>query len=136
MTRDLVFVSHSNPEDDQFSLWLALQLASEGYKVWCDLTQLIGGEKWWDEIEDAIRKDTVKFLYVLSRSSNHKSGPRRELHMAQNVERQDSLKHFVIPLHIDDLPHQEMNIQISDTNAIEFNTGWCSGFHRLLDRLV
>jgi hypothetical protein len=26
-----------------------------GFKVWCDLTKLIGGETFWDKAEDAIR---------------------------------------------------------------------------------
>jgi hypothetical protein len=40
---DLLFLSHANPEDNEFTLWLALQLAKEGYKVWCDLTGFLGG---------------------------------------------------------------------------------------------
>lgn len=41
--RDTVFISHAYPEDNQFTLWLALRLAREGYPVWCDLTKLLGG---------------------------------------------------------------------------------------------
>ena len=36
--RDMVFLSHANPEDNEFTLWLALRLAAEGFPVWCDLT--------------------------------------------------------------------------------------------------
>src|SRR5436309_1218963 len=32
--RDMLFVSHASPEDDEFARWLALQLAKEGYPVW------------------------------------------------------------------------------------------------------
>ena len=42
--RDMLFVSHASPEDDEFARWLALQLAKEGYPVWCDRTKLLGGE--------------------------------------------------------------------------------------------
>ena len=45
--RDILFVSHANPEDNEFSQWLSLQLAREGYPVWCDLTKLLGGEDFW-----------------------------------------------------------------------------------------
>ncbi|HET6179083.1 MAG TPA: hypothetical protein VFE61_19295 [Candidatus Sulfotelmatobacter sp.] len=42
--RDTLLLSHANPEDNEFTLWLALQLANDGYRVWCDLTKLLGGE--------------------------------------------------------------------------------------------
>src|SRR5208283_2138521 len=79
----MVFVSHANPEDNEFSRWLALQLAKEGYPVWCDLTKLLGGEDFWINIEEAIRTRSSKFLFVLSRTSNSKIGPLQELHVAQ-----------------------------------------------------
>ena len=74
VNRDTVFVSHANPEDNTFALWLALRLGELGFKVWCDLTKLIGGETFWDSAEDAIRQGTAKFLFVLSRTSNSKDG--------------------------------------------------------------
>ena len=40
--RDTLLLSHANPEDNEFTLWLALQLANHGYKVWSDLTKLLG----------------------------------------------------------------------------------------------
>ena len=101
--RDTILLSHANPEDNEFTLWLALQLANEGYKVWCDLTKLLGGEAFWDDIEAVLRQSAVKVLYVLSRSSNSKDGPLRELHLAQGLAQREKLKDFVIPLHIDDL---------------------------------
>jgi TIR domain len=63
--RDTLLLSHANPEDDDFTSWLALQLANEGYRVWCDLTKLLGGEVLWDEIEEVIKTRAVQVLYVL-----------------------------------------------------------------------
>src|SRR6266478_896276 len=108
--RDTLLLSHANPEDNEFALWLALQLANEGYKVWCDLTRLLGGEVFWDDIEDVLRNSA---LNVLSRSSNAKDGPLRELHLAQSIARKEKLKDFVIPLHLDDLPHGEVTIELT-----------------------
>ena len=125
--RDMLFISHANPEDDEFSRWLSLQLAKEGYPVWCDLTKLLGGEDFWKDIEHAIRERTCKFLYVLSRISNQKHGPLQELQVAQNVARDLSLKDFIIPLLIDDLPHSETNIQLSRIIAIPCKMGWAKG---------
>ncbi len=67
MARDMIFVSHANPEDNEFARWLSLRLANEGYPVWCDLTKLLGGETFWDDIQKAIKERTIKFLFILSR---------------------------------------------------------------------
>ena len=133
--RDTVLLSHANPEDNEFTLWLALQLANEGYKVWCDLTKLLGGEIFWDDIEEVIRNTAVKVLYVLSRTSNAKDGPLRELQVAQGVARREKLKDFVIPLHIDDLPHNEITIELTRVIAIPFENSWAAGLVSLLEKI-
>lgn len=134
--RDKLFISHANPEDNEFTLWLALQLAKEGYKVWSDLTGLLGGEDTWRDIDKLIREDTGKFIYVLSRTSNVKIGSLKELQVAENVARDAGLNDFIIPLHIDDLPHREINIQMARLNAIAFEHGWASGLRALFEKLA
>ncbi len=131
----MVFVSHANPEDNDFSRWLSLQLAKLGYPVWCDLTRLVGGEDFWADIERAIRDGTSKFLYVLSRTSNQKTGPLQELAVALSVARRKNLENFVIPLRIDDLEFQDINIQLNRLNAIDFSTSWATGLKQLNARL-
>jgi hypothetical protein len=136
MNRDMVFISHANPEDNDFSRWLALQLAKDGYGVWCDLTKLLGGENFWKDAEEAIRSRTIKFLYVLSRTSNTKDGPRNELQIAKNIARADqSLHDFVIPLHVDALPHGEINVLLTSLNAISFERSWAKGYSQLVEVL-
>ena len=130
-----VFISHANPEDNDFSRWLSLQLAKLGYPVWCDLTRLLGGEDFWSDIELAIRHGTSKFLYVLSRDSNHKTGPLQQLTVALSVARQEGLSDFVIPLRIDDLECQDINIQVNRLNAIDFSAGWANGLRQLVTKL-
>lgn len=134
--RDKLFLSHASPEDNEFTRWLALQLAKEGYPVWCDLTQLLGGENFWNDIEQAIRERTVKFLYVLSRTSNRKPGPLKELQVADTVMRYQALSDFIVPLLIDDLPPAEINIWLSSINAVPFNQGWAQGLNILLEKLA
>ncbi|MGH9515824.1 MAG: toll/interleukin-1 receptor domain-containing protein [Terriglobales bacterium] len=132
--KDMVFISHANPEDNDFTRWLALQLAKDGFGVWCDLTKLLGGENFWKDAEVAIRTRTIKFLYVLSRKSNVKDGPRNELQIAINVLKTDkSLQNFVVPLHIDDLPHSETNVLLSSINAVPFEKNWAKGYSQVLD---
>lgn len=81
-----MFVSHANPEDNEFTMWLALQLASAGYSVWCDLTELLGGEDFWGgDIQKALASKTIKFTFVLSKASNKKDGTLQELAYAKEV---------------------------------------------------
>jgi hypothetical protein len=134
--RDVVFLSHANPEDNEFALWLALQLANEGYRVWCDLTQLLGGEDFWHDAERAIREHTIKFIYVLSTASNKKEGPRQELQVAKSVARNEHLGDFVIPALIDSLPYTEFNIQLARLNAIPFVDGWAKALQTLVTKLA
>jgi hypothetical protein len=133
--RDTIFVSHANPEDNDFALWLTLQLAGQGYPVWCDLTKLLGGEDFWSDIEIALRERAVKVLYVLSRASNHKPGTLQELSVAQAVQRSHRLHDFIIPLKVDDLPYAETNIRLHHLNAVPFHKGWATGLRRLIEKL-
>lgn len=133
---NMIFLSHANPEDNEFTLWLALQLAKEGYPVWCDLTKLLGGEDFWKDIEEAIRIRTAKFLYVLSKTSNTKIGPLQELQVAQNVAKDNKLQDFIIPILIDDLTPRQINIQLARINAVSFNKSWAKGLATLLDKLM
>ena len=133
--RNLIFISHANPEDNTFARWLSLKLASEGYRVWCDLTRLLGGEDFWADIEVALRDHAIKLVYVLSRDSNRKPGTLQELQVGQTVARAENLKDFVIPLRLDDLPFSDINIQLARLNAIDLREGWSQGLRSLLEKL-
>lgn len=133
--REMIFISHANPEDNEFTRWLALQLAREGYPVWCDLTKLLGGEVFWENAEEALRDRTAKFLYVLSKTSNEKPGVRNELAVAAAVKRKEKLKDFIIPLAIDSLAPADFNIEIARINAISFRERWPAGFATLVAKL-
>jgi hypothetical protein len=89
--RSLLFLSHATPDDNEFTRWLGLQLAQEGYEIWSDITQLIGGETFWADIEEAIRRHAVKFLFVLSKDSNTRDGTLSELHLAKSVAKSEDL---------------------------------------------
>lgn len=137
MSRDLVFVSHANPEDNEFARWVTLQLANEGYPVWCDLTKLLGGETFWDDIQEAIKTRTIKFLFVLSRSSNTKDGTLQELDCAKGVAKKlkEEVRDFIIPLKIDELPSDDVHIIVRRLNHISFRPSWGKGLACLIEKL-
>lgn len=133
--RDAVFVSHANPEDNAFATWLTLRLTREGYRVWCDVVKLRGGDDFWKNIEAAIRLRTRRFIFVTSRVSNQKPGTLKELAVAEGVARTLGEDRFIIPVKVDDLPYGEHNIQINRLNAINFTNGWAPGLAELLRTL-
>jgi hypothetical protein len=133
--RDVVFVSHANPEDNTFATWLTLRLTREGYRVWCDVVRLKGGDDFWRDIEKAICERARKFVFVVSTVSNQKHGTLQELSVASTIARQLGDTSYIIPVKIDDLPFAEHNIQINRLIALPFNLGWADGFAQLLKAL-
>jgi hypothetical protein len=134
--RDTLLISHAI-EDNEFTLWLALQLAKDGYRVWCDLTKLLGGENFWDDIEQVLRNRGCKFIYVLSRVSNGgaERGFRKELHLADIEAKGNGIKDFILPVAIDDLPSSEYNVYLSLRQGIGFYPSWRDGLLLLLKKL-
>ncbi len=132
--RDMIFISHAS-EDSDFTRWLALQLAKEGYGVWCDLTKLLGGENWPQEINEALQTKTQKFLFVLSSISNKKLDPLNELEVARGVVKKAGLKNFIIPLKIDNLAFDETDFRLQSYQAISFRDNWARGLAQLLKAL-
>ncbi|HEX4140237.1 MAG TPA: toll/interleukin-1 receptor domain-containing protein, partial [Candidatus Methylacidiphilales bacterium] len=115
--RRIVFISHANPEQNDFTRWLGAQLANAGYEVWSDVTKLIGGEVFWDDIEDAIRNHAAKFVLAVSRAASQKDGVQDEVAVAVAVERGLKIKNFVIPCRIDDLEFSSFRANITRKNA-------------------
>ena len=133
--RKLVFISHANPEDNTFTLWLASRLTSLGYLVWADVTQLFGAEKFWKDVEDAIRNHAAKVVVVLSRVSQDKEGVINEIHTALNVEKKNEFKRFVVPIKIDDLPSADIIAVLVQKNYINFHPNWAEGLNKLVTLL-
>lgn len=131
----MLFISHANPEDNGFALWLSLQLAKEGYPAWCDLTKLLCGEKFWDDIQEAIGNKSTKFIFTVSQHSNEKDGTKNELQFADTTAKKYNLKDFILPVAIDDLPVDQYNILLQRRNVLAFREGWANGLARLLEKL-
>ncbi|BBK32843.1 TIR domain-containing protein [Allostella humosa] len=112
-----------------------MQLASAGYEVWSDITRLIGGEVFWDDIEDAIRRHTAKFILVVSNAALRKEGVKDEINLAVMVERSDKVDRFVLPVRIEDVPFSDFKANIARKNAIDFTTGWAPALARVFEVL-
>lgn len=132
--RELVFISHATPQDNDITLWLGARLACAGYSVWSDVTKLIGGETHWDTIETAIRDHAVKVVSVCSTVSVTKKGFKDELSLALAVEKQHGFSDFVIPIRLDDLAYSSFPAEIIRRNGIDFSQAWQEGLGKLIKK--
>ncbi|WP_315718288.1 MULTISPECIES: TIR domain-containing protein [unclassified Bradyrhizobium] len=133
--RRLIFISHANPERNTFATWLATQLAIAGYEVWCDTTKLLGGERFWSNIEEVIDKHIIRLLFVSDLEGNRKAGTLRELRLALEAQEKYKLGDFIIPLKIDGFPYAAMQKPLPDLNIMRFDTNWSDGLAALLKLL-
>ena len=139
-SRDIIFISHATPEDNDFTVWLASRLQADGFEVWIDKHALIGGEKFWQEIDLTIRNKAVKVLLVYSQNicvqkqpGKLKLGIEKEKSLAESVASTDALKDFVILLNIDGSAYN-LFIGADMLNQIPFYENWAVGYSQLLKK--
>lgn len=139
--RDTLFISHATPEDNNFAIWLASRLKALGYKVWVDKTALLGGEKFWQEIDRIIRHRATKVLLVYSRNTcrngepgSLRDGIDKELSLAESVSKQNGLNDFVILLNLDGSTYN-LFIGADRLNQIPFFDNWAAGLKQLTEKL-
>ena len=90
--RDTIFISHATPAYSPFTEWLYTQLTLAGYKCWCDLEGLYGGERdFSEEIEMVIRDEACEFLLVFSNYTFTKDFVKDEYEYAKSVAKQFGL---------------------------------------------
>ncbi|MBD2704680.1 toll/interleukin-1 receptor domain-containing protein [Spirosoma sp. BT702] len=132
--RQVLFISHALPEENEFVLWLAAKLRNEGYDVWCELEQIYGGEHFWKEIQEVLQTRAVKVLLVASQVSVMKDGVRDEWDYALSIARANKLKDFIIPIKYDDVSSNAI-IGLTNLAMIQFQNSWAHGFKALLRKL-
>lgn len=140
--RKIIFISHATPEDNDFAIWLASRLQLLGYEIWLDKTNLIGGEKFWSEIDQKIRNEAAKFLLVYSNNicvNNTpgilKDGIFKELSLAESISKKEKLGDFVVLLNIDPNASENLFIGANAINQIPFYESWADGLRILQKKL-
>ncbi len=134
VVRDTIFISHAMPEDTDFGVWLSVQLARQGYRVWSEATKLIGGERFWRDVQDAFQTSIAKAVFVVSRASAQKDGVQNEIDYARATAKNMGItpEKFIQAIALDDLHESEFPMQLAGRNAIYFNESWSDGLERLL----
>lgn len=140
--RDTIFISHATPEDNNFTIWLASRLQLLGYKVWIDKNALVGGEKFWETIDQVIRNQACKVILVYSNAicqdGQHgklKDGIYKEYSMAESIGKQLKLDDFIVLANIDGAPYN-LFIGADRQNQINFSDNWAQGLIQLQKKLT
>lgn len=131
--REALFISHANPEDNAFSLWLGAKLAAMGYEVWADVMRLHGGADWQRELEQALRTRAVKVLVVCTPESVAKQGVRNEIEIASKLSNALKDHEFIIPLQ---LKAYDSPFRIAHAQYVDFSGSWASGLAELVELLA
>lgn len=132
VNRQALFVSHANPENNAFTLWLGSRLSAAGYEVWADVLRLRGGQDWQRLLEHALRNKAFKVLFVGTRQGVQKQGVRNEIQIAHDVGRHIGDSEFIIPLRLNKF---DAPFLIAHAQYIDFERSWAAGLAELLDTL-
>ncbi|MEQ8418650.1 MAG: toll/interleukin-1 receptor domain-containing protein [Arenibacter algicola] len=135
--KDLIFISHSNPQDNYFSAWLASKLILLGYNAWVDIEDFRTGDAFFTKISPLIKDKAVRFIAVNSESyidkaKNQNTGVSRELNTAITVTNIDN---FILPIRIDNTSYSDFPSHYASWNAIDFNANWQNGLIELVNEL-
>lgn len=130
--RNALFISHANPEDNVFTMWLGSRLAAAGYDVWADILRLKGGQDWQRKLEDALRRKAAKVLLVGTEHGIEKQGVRNEIQIASDTAKKIGDTEFILPLR---LTNFEAPFLIAHAQRVDFKRSWADGLAELLDLL-
>ncbi|MCY4536358.1 MAG: toll/interleukin-1 receptor domain-containing protein, partial [Bryobacterales bacterium] len=130
--RDAIFISHANPEDNAFTVWLGVRLTAAGYQVRADVLRLRGGQDWQRRLEGRLRNKAFKVLLVGTAEGIKKQGVRNEIQIAHSVGRRIGDPDFVIPLRLTDF---DAPFLIAHAQYIDFKRSWADGLAELLETL-
>lgn len=130
--RDHLFISYAW-EDGALAEWLTLKLLAAGYLVWCDRFKILGGDRWPERIDEAIKTRTHRMIHLLSSHSLHKENPSAERQLALTIGK-TRREPFLIPLNVDNVRDEDVPWQLSEIQYIDF-LQWGQGLGKLLKTL-
>jgi hypothetical protein len=112
-----VFISHSSkPPDFDVTKALAEKLVGCGLNVWWDKDRLEGGHEFTAEIVEAIIRQHY-FLFLFSKRSVRSKWCRRELARASELGK------TIIPLKLDDVPPENLPLELAGLHYIDLRQG-------------
>lgn len=131
--RKHLFISYA-PENLVLADWLAKRLTAEGYLIWCEHLKLLGGEKFPDDIEKAIKNQAFCIVALYSQPSLTKPDLilQRNIALSLIQERQED---FLIPIDVDGIDKTKLDSKTQLLKFIKFQNNWADGLKNLLHKL-
>ena len=130
---DHLFIS-CVPQDGVLADWLTRKLTAEGYNVWCERFKLLGGETYPNDVDDAIKNRTFRFLGLYSQASLKNPEVTRQRLLALNIADERN-QDFLIPLDVDGVNASQLDQVTSALKFIPFKDDWAGGLKQLLEKL-
>ncbi len=128
--RTRLFISYA-VEDSVVARWVARKLLCCGYSIWIDNMFLRGGCIWPEDIDEAIKHQSIRMIHLLSLHSLGKPNPLAERTLG--LELAKDIPNFLIPLNLG-VPSREIPWQFKSIQYIDFSD-WGKGFAALLKTL-
>ena len=134
--RNLIFISHAQPEDDYLAVWLASKIRQLGYNVWVDKDNLKKGDAFWNEIELKMKNDSLKFIPLVSEAYINKAqdknrGVFMEVSLAKSISRK--IENYILPIKVDGCSSDDFPISILPLDIIDFSSNWGRGLKELIE---
>ena len=120
--------------DGVFADWLTRKLTAEGYLVWCQRFKLLGGETFPDDVDDAIKNQTFRFLGLYSQAPLNDQEIMRQRSIALDM-RNEYTQDFLIPLDVDGVDKNQLDSVTKTLQSISFKDNWADGLKQLLEKL-
>lgn len=130
---DHLFISYA-PKDRVLADWLAKRLTAEGYLVWCEHLKLLGGEKFPEDVDQAIKNQTFCLIALYSQSSLINPDLILQRSIALTIA-QEKPKDFLIPIDVDGIEKTKLDSRTRLLKFILFQDNWAEGLKNLLKKL-
>ncbi len=121
-------------KDGVFADWLTRKLTAEGYCVWSERFKLLGGEPYPDDLDEAIKNRTFRFLGLYSKASLNNQEVMRQRSLALSLRSED-IQDFLIPLDVDGVNQEQLDSVTKTLQFVSFKDNWADGLKQLLKKL-
>ncbi|MEM9078678.1 MAG: toll/interleukin-1 receptor domain-containing protein [Bacteroidota bacterium] len=135
--KEIIFISHANPEDNYFAAWLASKLRLLGYNAWVDVEDFRTGDAFFTKIGPLIKEHSTKFIAVtskdyLKKAKDQNTGVSKELNTAINVR---DVENFIMPIRLDNSKYSDFPTHYASMDSIDFNGNWQKGLINTVQEL-
>jgi hypothetical protein len=122
------------PADRIFAEWLTRKLTAEGYLVWCESYKILGGERYPNDVNSAIKNETFRMIALYSNASLVNAEVMRQRALALNIGEDRGID-FVIPIRLENFDASHLDRETSTLAFVPFENNWAKGLKQILEKL-